>query len=220
MKKLIALSLSILMLLGQTAQASVYNLPAPSQIIPLSKAYSHPVLKGIKVDPLNPFKLEFILDKEDKTKEKVSKEEVNRLVKYFLAALTIPEDNLWVNLSPYERDRITSKDLGLTDLGKDMLGQDYILKQLLSSLTHPNSKIGKQYWGKIYDQVHKIAGTTKIPINTFNKVWIVLEKAKVHEHNNAALITDVKLQAMSEQDYLALSNNQIPVGDGPARPVR
>jgi hypothetical protein len=35
-------------------------------------------------------------------------------------------DNLWVNRSPYEQYRIIHTNLSVTDLGKDMLGQDYI----------------------------------------------------------------------------------------------
>ena len=42
------------------------------------------------------------------------KQESNRLVKYFLAAMTIPQDDLWVNLSPYEENRIIPDELGKT----------------------------------------------------------------------------------------------------------
>jgi hypothetical protein len=56
--------------------------------------------------------------------------DANRLIKYFLASLTVPEKDLWVNLSPYEEDRIAPESLGPTDLGKELLEQDYILKQL------------------------------------------------------------------------------------------
>ncbi len=54
-----------------------------------------------------------------------------KLIKYFMAALTIPEEDLWVNLSPYEAHRITPQKLGETELGKSLLSQDYILKQLI-----------------------------------------------------------------------------------------
>ena len=57
-----------------------------------------------------------------------------RLVKYFLAALTIPEKDLWVNLSPYEKDRVITDEFGSTEMGRDLLAQDYMLKQLTSSL--------------------------------------------------------------------------------------
>jgi ABC-type sulfate/molybdate transport systems ATPase subunit len=67
--------------------------------------------------------------------------ESSKLIKYFLASLTIPEKDLWVNLShPYEKDRmIARKNLGQTEMGRDMLAQDYILKQLTASLIYPES---------------------------------------------------------------------------------
>ena len=34
------------------------------------------------------------------------KKESSKLIKYFLASLTIPEKDLWGNLSPYEKVRI------------------------------------------------------------------------------------------------------------------
>ena len=54
-------------------------------------------------------------------------------------------------------------------------------------------------------------GTTNIPVNTFNKVWIVPEKAVVYENAKAgtAYVVEAKLKVMLEQDYLALSHNVI-----------
>ena len=36
-------------------------------------------------------------------------EEYTKLIKYFLASLTIPDDHQWVNLSPYEKNRIITR---------------------------------------------------------------------------------------------------------------
>ena len=90
-----------------------------------------PLLIGLKIHPEHPLKFDFLLDRGDVKKLDGSelKNESTRLIKYFLAALTIPEKDLWVNLSPYENDRIVSKQFGLTEMGRDLLGQDYILKQ-------------------------------------------------------------------------------------------
>jgi hypothetical protein len=46
-----------------------------------------------------------------------------KLIKYFLASLTIPEKDLWVNLSPYEKDRIIPQSFGLTEMGRDLLSR-------------------------------------------------------------------------------------------------
>lgn len=192
-----------LIILGFFTLGSTYNLPAPTEMVPLSRAGSHPALKGVKIDPNDPFKLEFILD--TKGQKNISEEETARLVNYFLAALTIPEKDLWVNLSPQEKERVTSNNLALTDMGKDMLSEDYILKQLVSTLTYPEDKIGKKYWDSVYEKVHKIAGITNIPINTFNKVWVVPKNATVVEEGNVALITDASLAVLHEEDYLAIN---------------
>ncbi|MCP4651832.1 MAG: hypothetical protein GY858_00380 [Candidatus Omnitrophica bacterium] len=199
----------------QTAKESVYNLPAPTTLVPLSKVHSQPSLKGLKIDPNDPFKFEFIIDPADQ--EDISDKEMIRLVNYFLAALTIPEEDLWVNLSPHEQDRVTSDNLAITDLGKDLLKEDYILKQLVSTLTYPENELGKRYWNKIYKKIHKAIGTTNIPIDTFNKVWIVPETAELVEKGNIVLIDETKLKAMSEEDYLALSkplNHKQSIVDG------
>ena len=73
-------------------------LPSPTKQVSISRIKSDPVLKGIKINPKDPFKLEFIIDTE--SNKGISEEELSSLIKYFLAALTIPEEDLWVNLSP------------------------------------------------------------------------------------------------------------------------
>ena len=98
------------------------------------------------------------------------KEESTKLIKYFLASLTIPEKDLWVNLSPYEKDRIIPQSFGLTEMGRDLLAEDYMLKQITASLIYPEDEIGKKFWKRIYEEAQKKFGTTNIPVNTFNKV--------------------------------------------------
>src|SRR5271167_4743188 len=89
------------------AQAQDFRLPAPGVMVRLSPPLNPPILKGIKVHPDNPFRFDFILDKgESLLSNDALKDESSKLIKYFLASLTIPEKDLWVNLSPYEKDRI------------------------------------------------------------------------------------------------------------------
>src|SRR5271167_713231 len=198
------------------AQAQDYRLPAPGVMVHLSPPLDPPILKGIKVHPDNPFRFDFILDKGDslplseRTKEEDLKQEATRLIKYFLASLTIPEKDLWVNLSPYEKDRIIPQSFGLTEMGRDILAEDYMLKQITASLIYPEDAIGKKFWKRIYEEAGKKFGTTNVPINTFNKVWIVPEKAVVYENAKAgtAYVVESKLKVMLEQDYLALQKHE------------
>ena len=113
------------------------------------------------------------------------KVEATKLIKYFLASLTIPEKDLWVNLSPYEKDRIIPSSFGLTEMGRDLLAEDYMLKQITASLMYPEGEVGKKFWKRIYEEAARKFGTTNVPVSTFNKVWIVPEKAVVYENAKA-----------------------------------
>jgi CheY-like chemotaxis protein len=182
----------------------------------MSQAFSPVMMKGIKVHPDNGLLFDFILDS-GKTGLRVDspefKAESQKLIKYFLASLTIPEKDLWVNLSPYEKDRMLTEELGQTVLGEDMLAQDYILKQLTASLLYPEKDLGKAFWSKVYSQAQEKFGTSDIPVDTFNKVWITADKAKVLERNGAAYVVGAHLKVMIESDYLAQSNatsHQLP----------
>ena len=190
------------------AYSDVIDLPAAGRYVGLSPNVAVPDIKGMKINPANPFNLDFIIDHGDKKLSDVElKNESERMIKYFLAILTIPQGDLWVNLSPYEKERITTNEVGITDLGKDMLIQDYILKQLTASLTHPDKELGRMFWKEVYKKASALYGNSKMPVNTFNKVWIVPSKASVYEKGNIVLITNNRLKVMMDEDYLAVSKN-------------
>ncbi len=220
----VALTFSFLLnsLVVMPIYAQDFRLPAPGTMVPLSLPYNPPILKGIKIHPDNPFRFDFILDVGDGSKPSLNRrvmnpplqEESTRLIKYFLASLTIPEKDLWVNLSPYEKNRIIPHSFGQTEMGRDLLAEDYMLKQITASLIYPEGQTGKKFWKRIYAEAAKKFGTTNIPVNTFNKVWIVPEKAVVYENAKAgtAYVVESKLKVMLEQDYLALYKNNVGVG--------
>ncbi len=192
------------------AQAVSY-LPAPREMVQPSVNFSPVALRGLKLYPQDPFKLEFILDEGDaKLSDAQVREESQRLIKYFLTALTIPAQDIWVNLSPYEGERIIPEAVGLTDIGRDLLAQDYILKQLAASLTYPESALGKQYWNDVLAKTQARYGTTKVPINTYNKVWIVPAGAEVFESGTQVVIAQAALKVMADEDYLAMQKNRKP----------
>src|SRR5476649_1729535 len=192
------------------AQAQYFRLPAPGVMVHLSPEFNPPILKGIKVHPDNPFRFDFILDKGDSLlSNEALKDESSKLIKYFLTSLTIPEKDLWVNLSPYEKDRIIPPSFGLTGMGRDLLAEDYMLKQITASLIYPEGSIGKKFWKRIYEEAAKKFGTTNIPVDTFNKVWIVPDKAVIYENAKAgtAYVVESRLKVMLEQDYLSLEKH-------------
>ncbi|MCP4652873.1 MAG: hypothetical protein GY858_05765 [Candidatus Omnitrophica bacterium] len=182
---------------------------APAKLVSTSSTFNPPLLRGIKLHADNPFKIDFIVDQGDFSRSSSElEEETKRLIKYFLASITIPEEDLWVNLSPYEKDRMVPNALGLTDMGRDLLGEDYVLKQLTASLTYPDSPLGKKFWDKVYERTEQLYGTTNIPANTFSKIWIMPQKAVVYEDRSGAFVAESHLKVMMEADYFAAQKNQ------------
>jgi hypothetical protein len=195
--------------LAQAQTVSVLNLPLPGTMVTASEKFIPPVIKGLTLHPENPLAFDFIIDPGNaKLTQAELKAEGEKLIKYFLASLTVPEEDLWVNLSPYEKSRIVPEGLGQTEMGRDLLAQDYILKQLSASLIYPEKDLGKDFWNRVYQKAKAAYGTTDIPVNTFNKVWIVPEHATILETDTTAFIAKSRLKVMLEADYVALDHNR------------
>ncbi len=193
----------------QAAEVIVPLMPAPGQRVALSLAFTPAQLQGLSIHPDNALKFDVLIQRgQSQLTEIQKKDEYAKLVKYFLAALTVPEKNQWVNLSPYEKNRIIEDDFGKTEMGRDLLSQDYLLKQITSSLMYPESGLGKSFWDKVYAKAYQQFGNTNIPVNTFNKVWIVPDQADVYESGNSVYILRSHLKVMLEEDYLAMSEHE------------
>ncbi|MBF0522378.1 MAG: hypothetical protein HQL24_04890, partial [Candidatus Omnitrophica bacterium] len=185
-------------------------MPTPGAMVPLSPVFAPPLLKGIVIHPEDPMQFDFIVHKGDVPLNRKEKEiAYKQLIKYFLASLAVPDEHQWVNLSPYEKNRIIEKDFGITEMGRDLLAQDYLLKQITASLMYPEGDIGKAFWEKIYKQAYKEYGVKDIPVDTFNKVWIVPGKATIYEKGNTAYVLKNHLRVMLEEDYMALQQNSL-----------
>ncbi len=190
--------------LSLPAQLSAQSaLPVPSAVVSISNNIFQPALiKGLTLYPDNPFEFDFIVDPgDDGLKDEALKTESTKLMKYFLAALTVPETEMWVNLSPYEKDRVIPSGFGETEMGRDLLAQDYLLKQLTASLMNPEETLGAEFWQRVYAETKEKFGTTDIPMDAFNKVWIVPQKAVVYVHGKTVFVTESHLKVMMEGDY-------------------
>ena len=184
------------------------GLPAPGTMVTMSEAFTPLLLRGIIIDVDNPFHFDFIIDTGNHNLDnKGIAEESKKVIKYFLASLTVPEDELWVNLSPYENDRIIPQKFGETEMGRDLLAQDYFLKQLTASLLYPENDLGENFWRTVYAKAFELYGKTDIPVDTYNKVWIMPESAVIYENQDTAYVQESHLKVMLEEDYLALSHN-------------
>jgi len=197
-----------LMIMPKAHAQSVLDLPLAGNMIFVSPGFNPAIIRGVRVHPDDPLRFDFIVDRGDnRLAGEVMKEEGLRMIKYFLAALTVPEDELWVNLSPFEKHRIIPEALGVTEMGRDFLSQDYLLKQFTASLMYPEKNLGRKFWDRVYKKVRVRYGTTDIPINTFNKVWIVPKSAVVYERWPSAFVSNSHLTVMLEEDYFALQES-------------
>lgn len=184
----------------------VLSLPQPGVVLETSIAMQPPVLQGLKVDLQNPLLIDFLIKKGDQPlSPDIKEEQYSQLVHYFLAALTTPQEQMWVNLSPYEDDRIIPDDFAQTQMGQDLLAQDYILKQITAALMYPENQVGKAFWSRIYQRLYEEYGMTDVPVDTFHKVWIVPGEATVFEYETQAVITESHMEVKLEEDYLAAS---------------
>ncbi|MCA9394782.1 MAG: WD40 repeat domain-containing protein [Candidatus Omnitrophica bacterium] len=218
MRRILSTLLAVMLAVQQTAPALAQTpsesvsltLPAPGSMVRPSAEYDPVIVKGIRVHPDNPLQFDFIVDTGSAESDPDTlKPQAATLIKYFLTALTVPDDELWVNLSPYEKDRIIPDNFGITDMGRDLLAQDYILKQLTASIMYPEEKLGKDFWDRVYRKSQQLFGNTDISVDTFNKVWVVPEKAKIYRSGDVAFIVESRLKVMMEKDYLALANNAL-----------
>ncbi|MBF0386704.1 MAG: hypothetical protein HQL20_02475 [Candidatus Omnitrophica bacterium] len=102
LKKVLSGLMAVVFALGSAGSSYCQNvvaLSAPGSRVALSAAFAPPLLKGVKVYPDNPFRLDYILDQGDGAGNDQGyslPEESSRLIKYFLAAITVPESDLWV----------------------------------------------------------------------------------------------------------------------------
>ncbi|MBF0387136.1 MAG: hypothetical protein HQL20_04685 [Candidatus Omnitrophica bacterium] len=184
----------------------VAGLPLPGAMVGPSAAYVPVTLRGLIINPDQPLNFDFIVDQGDSRATTAGvQEEAGRLVKYFLAAVTVPESDMWVNLSPYEQDRIMPTQFGHTELGRDMLAQDYVLKQVTASMLHPSTDTGKEFWSRVYAAAYQAYGSAgeEIPVDTLSKVWIMPSEAEVFEKNNSVYVTAARLKVLTQADYSA-----------------
>ena len=192
--------------------SAVALMSEPGIQVALGPAFTPAHLKGMVINATNPFKFDFIINRGDEILSSEQKqEEYKKLVKYFLASLAVPDTDQWVNLSPYEKDRLIPDNFGMTEMGRDLLAQDYMLKQISSSLTNPDTDLGRKFWDGVYALAHDKFGTTNIPTDTFNKVWIIPDKAVVYEKGNAVYILEHHLKVMLESDYKAMKENAVDI---------
>lgn len=200
----------------QGAVSSPLNLPIPGTMVGLSSTFDPPIIHGLTFHPDNPFEFDFIVDTgDDLLQGEALRIESEKLIKYFMASLTVPEDEMWVNLSPHEQDRMIPEAFGQTDMGRDLLAQDYLLKQLSASLLYPEGEVGENYWREIFRKGDSALSSEKdinMALSPFlNRIWIVPEKAVVYVHGKSVFVEEARLKVMLEEDFSVGSRHAVTV---------
>lgn len=183
--------------------SSTSYLPETGSMLVPSIPYEETRLIGLKLNDTDPLCLTFIMTLGDDPNEKeLLYSNASTLVDYFLTCLSLPEKELWVNLSPSEKSKVMPDVLSKTRMGKDLLAQDYLLKQFNASLMYPELSVGKRYWETAFKKMEeRNLDPSEVAVNTFNKVWIVPETAKVSQFGGVAIIVDASLDVLVEEDY-------------------
>lgn len=183
--------------------ADIIDLPIEQQLAAFKptiskKFFDLPLFKGIEINDDDFLNINFYID--SMSKKEAGLKETKRLINYFLAGLAIKKDDLWVNLSPYEPERIIPESLSNLELGQNLLLQDYILKQITTMLSNPDNVYGSKFWAK----VNRIVPGMKRNM-ALSKVWIVPDSIKIFERKRGkkiiAFIKEAKLKLMLEEDY-------------------
>ncbi len=143
----------------------------------------------------------------------------------FLIGLVLPESEFWVNLNPWEPDRIIGKDLGSTDVGRIMLEADLQMKRSFSSHENPgNGDVGAQFWdildqkkvelmnGIIKKHSSEIEDVDDVQFSPVTRHWIVPDKVEAYENGDEIYIVSATLsinsEPVSEQSTYSLENSQ------------
>ena len=163
-----------------------------SSVLPVEREVTEPRLCGVTYDPADPYRLTAQFEHpKGRAPDRETKE---RLVRYFLAALTVPDAQQWVNLSPYEADRVMPAAYAATDAGADLLAEDLTLKHVAATATDPRTPLGKAFWK---DRDPKSF--------SFDKVWIVPTSVAVSRHAGEIRVSAPRFSVRGAQDGVAAS---------------
>jgi hypothetical protein len=130
----------------------------------------------------------------------------------FFVWLSLPPSTFWVNLHPYEPDRIVDPKLGSTDVGRILLEADLQMKRTVGKLIHPDTPLGRAYW-TLFDGSgsHNCASLRQ---------WIVPAPATIREEDGALYILDAPLSVRMESEHVPQPAQGTVTSSACARPDR
>ena len=131
----------------------------------------------------------------------------------FMTGLAVSDDKFWVNLNPWEPDRIIDKQLGQSEVGRIMLEADLQMKRDFGNYTNPcANETGKTFWTlldkkrdtlvqscmeKFPGEIKNIFNVCFIPVT---RHWIVPDKVYAYTNGTQIYIINATLKINSEPE--------------------
>jgi hypothetical protein len=161
--------------MGATSRISQQTdvIPPLEPVLEPTTAREPVLMKGCKVSLNKPGLFRFLINPGDSgLSGEAFQRERSRLLEYFYTSAAIKAENIWVNLSPYETNRMLPAVLSGTQHGRDLLAFDCLLKRFAASALHPDLASGRAYWAELYKRARKRFGTSELPFASYNKVTV------------------------------------------------
>jgi hypothetical protein len=165
-----------------------------------------PLVGGIVFPIKDPLKIGFSLVTDAAHERPTPEEQLElqrRLGRYLNTFLVLTGDQVNVTLTPTEDYCGLPELLRHTELGRDMLAQDVVLKHYTATQLHPSTPQGKGFW----DRVNALTSGSRDFESCF-RVWIVPGTVNVREKTVAdqghVTIEKLRLKVLCEEDYETL----------------
>jgi hypothetical protein len=132
----------------------------------------------------------------------------------FFVGLFMPNNLFWVNLNPWEPNRLLGDGLEKTDAGRVMLEADLQMKKDFANYKNPcESDVGAQYWKKLDEKSDQLVQNLKkkypndfnekdiITFSTVSRNWIVPDKINAQGTGDTIYLESATLKIESEPVY-------------------
>jgi hypothetical protein len=129
----------------------------------------------------------------------------------FLAGLSIPNSKFWVNLNPWEPNRIIDHSLSATDAGRVMLLADLQMKRDYSRYQNPcQGTIGADFWRRLEEKERslvedcmrrnpgEIKSVKNVRFQAPTRHWIVPDRIAAYGNGREIKIANASLKVFSE----------------------
>ena len=143
--------------------------------------YSPVRLVAVRASRSTPGSLEFQVSMGSDPTELATPGVMALVAKYFWQSLSVSPGDVWVDFDPSGSNEPLPVALRNTDLGDVFLETDLTLKVFVSSLMHPDTESGRQFWRALRSETIDKLGTTDMPQSWRYRVTIQCDAAEVFE---------------------------------------